>query len=116
MGDISFKTYAAGLPSASTPPLRTDGILMLQGADVVLLPFADLLSSIPTTVDASSAPVTFDLDPYTDIILIKTDATANAVTVLDTSGKTVMRQANIAIVNQDEAFHFTLIDSNWYRI
>lgn len=116
MADVLFKNYASGLPAAAVPPARTDTLLLIQGGEVVLLQIASLVAAAPLYKDASSAPVTVDLAAYTDITVIKTDATANAVTLLDTSGKTVMGESSQTITGQREAWHMVLNGNDWYRL
>ena len=116
MADVLFKTYAAGLPAASTPPARADGLLIEQGGAVALLQVKDLLGAIPHLVDASGGTVNFDLATYSDVTIIKSDATANLVSILDTTGNTVMRDTQQYLYTQDNSIHLTLIGTNWFRV
>ena len=69
-----------------------------------------------TYVDASVGSVIANLPSSGEVIIIKTDATANPVTVTGTGGNTVLRQASIDLSVQDESIHLIMNGSNWYRI
>lgn len=72
----------------------------------------------PTVIysDASVGPVNVNLPASGEVIIIKNDATANAVTVTGTSGKTVLRSPSIDLTGLDEAIHLVMNGTNWYRI
>ncbi len=69
-----------------------------------------------TYADASAGTVIANLPGSGEIIIIKTDATANPVTVTGTGGKTVLRQTSVDLTTQDEAIHLIMNGTNWYRI
>jgi hypothetical protein len=113
MGDINFNTYASGLPSASTPPVRTDQLILVQGGVARLLDIADLISTTPHLVDANVTP-NFDLAGLTDAIVIKTDDSANTVTVLDSSGNLIDGLGSYVLENQRESVHLVL-SGEWFK-
>lgn len=69
-----------------------------------------------TYADASVGQVIANLPASGEVIIIKTDATANPVSVTGTGGKTVLRQTSIDLTVQDESIHLVMNGTNWYRI
>ncbi|MBV5336561.1 MAG: hypothetical protein J0653_00680, partial [Deltaproteobacteria bacterium] len=69
-----------------------------------------------TYADASAGPVNVNLPLTGEVIVIKTDATANPVTITATGGKTILRQASIDLTGQDESIRINMNGTNWYRI
>ena len=116
MSDVIFKTYAGGLPAATTPPARTDELLIVQGSDVNLIQVKDLIAGIPLYTDATSAPVTVDIAGFSAVTVVKTDSSAHSVTILDSSVKTILHASSITLTNQDEAISLQLFVTNWYQI
>ena len=116
MSNVLFKTYMASLPAAAVPPARTDVLLMQQGGVPSLVQFSDLISSVPLFKDATAATVNVDISTYTDVTIIKTDASANPVTISDSSGKTILRLASLDLTNQDESIRLILNGANWYKV
>lgn len=116
MSNVLFKTYMASLPAAAVPPARADVFLMMQGGVPSLVQFADLISSIPLFKDATAANVSVDISAYTDVTVIKIDATANKVTISDSTGKTILRLASLDLTNQDESIRLILNGTNWYKV
>ena len=116
MADVLFKTYAGQLPAASTPPARTDKLLLVQGTSVAQLQIKDLISNIPIFSDATAGPVTVDIATYTDVMVIKTDSGASAVTIIDTTGKTILRGTSADLEEQDAFLHLILNGTNWHEV
>ncbi len=69
-----------------------------------------------TYADASVGTVIANLPISGEVIIIKTDASSNPVTVTGTGGKTVLRQTSIDLTVQDESIHLVMNGTNWYRI
>ena len=67
-------------------------------------------------VDCSGGPVNCDIKNYTAVTVTKDDTTANAVTVFDSSGATVLRQANVILDTQDAWVNLIKVGTNWKRI
>lgn len=68
------------------------------------------------TADASSLPVTVDLIGLSAVFVSKDDASSNEVTILDSSGATVIRQSSHVLYQQDEGVSLIKIGANWKRI
>ena len=65
--------------------------------------------------DASAAPTTVDLTGLTSVSVFKTDATANTVTIIDSSGKTILRQGSYTLYGLDEWVTLDLVGGDWKR-
>ncbi|KAB0665662.1 hypothetical protein F6V25_08035 [Oryzomonas japonica] len=66
--------------------------------------------------DASAGPVNIDLPESGEVVVIKTDDTANPVIIIATGGKTILRQASVELSVQDEALRLKADGMNWYRV
>lgn len=66
--------------------------------------------------DAGLEPKTVDINGYTEIYVLKTDATSNLVTVYDSSGCNIMGQSEFILSQEGESIHLILKISNWYKI
>lgn len=110
-----LRTYIAGLPTATTPPTSSDALMILQGGSLYQIA-ATFLFSLTTTKffkDASAGTVNVNLAGYTDVIVGKTDATANTVTFSDTGGNVI----NIdPLSTKGETVHLILNGTTWYKI
>lgn len=70
-----------------------------------------------TNADATSGPVAVSLPASGEVIILKADNTANAVTVqCGTAGQTVMRQTSVDLTVQDESIHLLLVGTDWKKI
>ena len=113
-GDVRFQELSEArqpLPSA-----ELDNELNLLKDWLNASAFAITLGSNLLIRDAALAPVTVDLANYSEVTVIKTDISANAVSITDTSGKTVLQQSSIDLTMQDESIHLIKNGTNWYRI
>jgi hypothetical protein len=67
--------------------------------------------------DASSSPQTVQLPPSGEVVIIKIDATENAVTITPgTGGQTIMGLAAVDLLTQYEPARLLFNGSTWYRI
>lgn len=68
------------------------------------------------TSDATAAPTTIDIMGLVEVTVTKDDATANTVTIQDSSGATILRQATYTLYNLDEWVHLLKVGNNWKRV
>lgn len=64
-------------------------------------------------VDVSTGSVNTDISTYLEIFVVKTDATANTITVYDSTGKTIMLATSVVLTVKDESIHLILDGSDW---
>lgn len=68
------------------------------------------------TSDATAAPTTVNINGLAEVTVTKDDATANTVTIQDSSGATILRQATYTLYLLDEWVHLLKVGNNWKRI
>ncbi|HBA72194.1 MAG TPA: hypothetical protein DCZ63_08420 [Geobacter sp.] len=114
--------YAQVLPDAAGRAntllgFNANGDLELKTASYTIIVQAGAAGAASLTLaDASAGPAVAQLPAAGEVIVIKTDATENAVTVTPLEGHTVCREATIDLTLQDEAIHLKFNGTNWYRI
>ena len=113
-----FKTYVAALQAATVPPGTTDTLMILQAGGLYLITTAQLLAqtNVQFFDDATVGPVARNIQGYTNVTCGKIDGSANAVTISDSAGNTIMGQANYPIVVQRETVHLVLNGTDWIKI
>lgn len=115
-----FKTYAAALPTLSDTS-ADPGVLAL-GPDGLMyrLPIS-LISSLllfPVFINASGGNETYSLPDSGQVMVFRTDDTANDVTITPTTvGQTVDFQAFIQLTQKGDSVRlvFDSVTNNWYR-
>lgn len=65
--------------------------------------------------DASAAPSIVDIAGLTSVSVFKTDATANTVTIIDSTVNTILRQSSYTLYNLDEWVTLDMIGGDWKR-
>ena len=68
------------------------------------------------TSNASAGPTTVDIAGLGIVIVTKDDATANTVTIHDSSGATILRQSSYTLYGLDEWVTLMQVGNNWKRI
>lgn len=113
-GDVRFQELSGArqpLPSA-----ELDNEFNLMKDFINQSDFAAAFGSNLIVIDAGLAPETVDLALYQEVTVIKSDVSANAVTVSDSTGRTVIKQSSFELTGEDESIHLKLSGINWYRI
>lgn len=97
----------------------TDVILLLKNGVVYQTTIDTLLSSREGVfeVDSTAGPSSVNINGYTSVFIVKTDNSANAVSISDSSGKTIEGLASYrsGLQNQYETVQLRLItgSNNW---
>lgn len=67
-------------------------------------------------IDANDEPKTVILPDYANVIVYKTDASANIVTIVPQGTDTVLFQASTTLTAQGQTIHLLKKNTNWYAI
>lgn len=92
--------------SDANPILRPVSYLTISG---------QVGSTVIIDVDAEDAPVIVYLPSDGEVLVTKTDATSNYVTLATSDGKTIQRGAGVELSGQDEYIRLIAADGNWRR-
>ena len=102
---IIFDDYLAGLPSLTTLPADTDTVMLIKGGSLYQVKLSQTRSAnnlfvnavtgqvtgaLETNLDVLDGNVTLDISGFTDVTIYKVDNGLNTITIVDSSGNTVI--------------------------